>query len=450
VEPTPIFDWRAMQRFGLESRDLPPGSIVRHRPPSLWEAYRNEVLITAAAFVFLTLLVAALSLNILRRRRVEARLEQARDALRASHAHLEERVRERTRELAEMKTLLDSAERIGSSGSWQWHLDTDAFTVSRNWLDLHGVEGGALSREELLRLAHPEDASRVVRAFNEALESGRPYELTHRIIRADTGEVRTIQARGEVVRDEAGRATGILGWAQDVTRIKAAEDALRAANRELEAFSYSVSHDLRAPLHSVSGFSSMLQETQQTRLDDEGRDLLRRIVAATGHMDRLIDDILRLSRISRADMRKEPVDVSALAEEVVRGLAEREPGRAVRARVQPGVVAAADRELLRVLLENLLGNAWKYTRDVAEPDVALEAQSLDGETVYTVCDNGAGFDMNYAHKLFAPFQRLHSDSEFQGTGIGLALVQRIVQRHGGRIWAESGPGRGAAFHFTLG
>jgi light-regulated signal transduction histidine kinase (bacteriophytochrome) len=220
---------------------------------------------------------------------------------------------------------------------------------------------------------------------------------------------------------------------------------LQAANRELEAFAYSVSHDLRAPLRSIDGFSKALIEDYGDKLDSQAHEYLNRVRASTQHMGRLIDDLLKLSRITRSELVRETVDLSGLARAIAGDLARSDPERIVRVAIADDLVANGDRRLLRVLLENLLNNAWKFTKkkNLAEIEFAEHNQ------VYFVRDNGAGFDMTYAGKLFGAFQRLHSAADYPGTGIGLATVKRIVDRHGGRIWAESAVDQGATFFFTL-
>jgi signal transduction histidine kinase len=231
------------------------------------------------------------------------------------------------------------------------------------------------------------------------------------------------------------------------------EDAnheLEATNRELEAFSYSVSHDLRAPLRSIDGFSQILLEDYSEELDEEGKDYLSRVRAASQRMGRLIDDLLGLSRVTRSALRWVPVDLSAQAREIIADLCKRESERRVEVEVSDGLVAYGDARLLRVVLENLIGNAWKFTEKESEARIEFGVTRFTGAPVYYVSDNGAGFEMAYADKLFGAFQRLHGSEEFEGTGIGLATVQRVVHRHGGRIWAEGEVGRGATFFFTLG
>ena len=225
---------------------------------------------------------------------------------------------------------------------------------------------------------------------------------------------------------------------------------LESANSELEAFSYSVSHDLRAPLRSIDGFGKALLDDYADRLDEQGLRYLDRVRNATRRMGRLIDDLLKLSRITRAPLGRERVDLSAMARRVLGELAAREPERSVDVAVSDGLVIQADPRLLAVMLENLLQNAWKFTGRQASARIEVGHQVREDEEVFFVRDNGAGFEMEYAGKLFAPFQRLHSEEEFEGTGIGLATVQRIVSRHGGRVWAQGAVGQGATFFFALG
>lgn len=220
-------------------------------------------------------------------------------------------------------------------------------------------------------------------------------------------------------------------------------------NKELEAFSYSVSHDLRAPLRSIDGFGQAMIEEYGGTLDERGRHYLERIRVSAQHMGELIDDLLELSRVSRAEIHRDRVDLATLARAIVTDLTRNDPVRRVRVEIQDTIFAEADRGLMRSVLGNLLGNAWKFTANQPEPIIEFLAERRGEDIVYRVNDNGAGFDMNYVEKLFNPFQRLHSDADFPGTGIGLATVRRIVERHGGSIWAEASPGEGASFFFTL-
>ena len=224
---------------------------------------------------------------------------------------------------------------------------------------------------------------------------------------------------------------------------------LEAANRELEAFVHAVSHDLRAPLRGMTGFSQALQDLAPAGLDDKSKHYLRRIQEASQRMAELIDDLLDLSRIGQSQMVHQQVDLSRLAIECGARIAERYPGRPVAFTVEPGMTAQGDLRLLRIAMENLLDNAWKYTARTSAPTVAVGSEQVDGERRFFVRDNGVGFNMAYAGKLFGPFQRMHTEAQFPGTGIGLVTVHRILARHGGRIWADATIDHGATFTFTL-
>jgi PAS domain S-box-containing protein len=267
--------------------------------------------------------------------------------------------------------------------------------------------------------------------------------------------------------DNAGQAYAVAGISTDITDRIRAEEQVRQLNAELEqrvrertaelettardldAFAYSVSHDLRAPLRSLHGFSQVLLDDYADRLDDDGRQYLGRIQANVARMSQLIDDLLRLSRATRTGLTRGQVDISALAREIIGELRSAEPGRRVEAVIANDLVATGDTRLIRLALSNLLSNAWKFTGKRERAIIDVGALHPDGEQVFFVRDNGAGFDMRYAGKLFDPLQRLHTATDFDGTGIGLAIVHRILRRHGGRIWADSEPDKGATFYFTL-
>lgn len=270
------------------------------------------------------------------------------------------------------------------------------------------------------------------------------------------------------VLDSAGQAYAVCGISTDITERKRAEREiqelneqlevrvqqrtaeLEASTHELDAFAYSVSHDLRAPLRSLHGFSQALLEDYGNVLDDTGKDFLNRLQKNVQRMGQLIDDLLTLSRATRADLTRRPVDLSAIAGDVAAELRAAYPERGVTVDIAPGLTTEGDARLLRLVLQNLMANAWKFTGKTAGARITVGQQYRDGEPFFFVSDNGAGFDMRYASKLFTAFQRLHSTAEFEGTGIGLATVQRVIHRHGGRIAAEGEPGKGATFRFTLG
>jgi signal transduction histidine kinase len=267
-----------------------------------------------------------------------------------------------------------------------------------------------------------------------------------------------------------GRFDGYTGIARDCTALLATARAaaapprelaqlelqhaertrqLEVAVKELDSFSHSVSHDLRAPLRVVDGFANIVLEDYGEQLDELGREHLKRIVAAGQRMNAMIDTLLSMSRMTSREIERERVDLSRLARELADELRSQDPARTTEFMVADDLVVDGDRTLLRLVLQNLLGNAWKFSAKVAQPRVEFAARSENGKTIYFVRDNGAGFDMRFAEKMFGLFQRFHSSNEFPGTGVGLATVQRIVRKHGGRIWADSQPGQGATFSFTL-
>jgi signal transduction histidine kinase len=233
------------------------------------------------------------------------------------------------------------------------------------------------------------------------------------------------------------------------TRVAQRTNELAVSNQELEAFSYSVSHDLRAPLRTIDGFSLALQEDYAANLNDEGRDYIARVRNGVQRMGMLIDSLLQLSRVTRSELQREQVDLTQLATLVFNEIQAADPGRRVAWKAHPGVVAQADPRLLRIAFENLIGNAWKFTERTPNAAIEFGSSRRDGQNVYFIRDNGAGFDMQYVDRLFTAFQRLHGDRDFKGSGIGLATVSRIIRRHHGAIWAEGETGRGATFFFTL-
>jgi PAS domain S-box-containing protein len=278
-------------------------------------------------------------------------------------------------------------------------------------------------------------------------DSTRSFWVENYVYKLPSGEIVAIY-NDITDRKRAGEEIGKLN-AELEERVRERTLQLESANKELEAFAYSVSHDLRAPLRGIDGFSHILLDEYRDRLDDRGRDYLIRVRAACQRLGGLIDDLLALSRVSRVTIQSERVDLSGLAYTISEELSKTDPERKVEFLIAGNLVEKADPNLLRIALDNLFGNAWKFTRHNPQARIEFTATMQDYRRVYCIRDNGAGFDMEFAGKLFGAFQRLHNTREFEGTGIGLATVQRIIHRHGGRVWAEAEVGRGAAFYFTL-
>jgi PAS domain S-box-containing protein len=339
--------------------------------------------------------------------------------------------------------------------------------VNRQYEQLFGIR-----RQDIVGLTDhdlfPREMADDFRANDlKALSHGAPIQMEE--VAPHPDGVHTYITVKYPIRDAGGRTYAVCGISTDITPLKRVEEKerqlnaeledrvrertaeLEAAARELDAFAYSVSHDLRAPLRAVAGFSRTLLEDHGAQLDEEARDCLDRVIAATGHMGRLIDDLLSLSRTGRVELVRRPVDLSAVARRIVGELAAAETGepRDVRITIDEGVVVVGDEPLLEIVMRNLISNAWKFSAKAPRPAIHVGSAEQDGTPVVFVRDNGAGFDMHKVDRLFAPFQRLHTTAEFAGSGVGLALVARIITRHGGRVWAEGEVGKGASFYFTL-
>lgn len=444
-------------------------------------------LVFAAAFLFvlrhlagrLTRPITALSEAMARAERGESNVhagvggpKDIRDMAKAFNsmiAALQEREQALRESQASYREVVDSVKEVifqtDAAGAWT--------LLNPAWRGVTGVAvEQALGRSMADYVCEPDRP--LLAHWREQLRSGAVPDCRFevRFVRADnsTGWLEVAQ---HVRFDASGGFAGTSGILDDITerrqaaerlaslnleleqRVRERTAQLEASNRELEAFSYSVSHDLRGPLRAIDGYSSMIEEDYADKLDETGHGYFTRMRTAAQRMSQLIDDLLELARISRAAMNRQPTDLSAMAREIAHELAEAGPGRRAEIAIADDLVAQVDPVLMRVVLDNLLGNAWKYSsqRDLARIAVGAQRQRPpDGdaeETVYYVRDNGAGFDMAYADKLFRPFSRLHTDSVFAGTGIGLATVQRVIHRHGGRIWAEAEVDGGASFYFTL-
>ncbi len=391
---------------------------------------------------------------------VESVLVTARDI--TERVRMQEALRQREAELRD-------AQRVAHVGSWEWEAGTDTVTWSEEFYRIAGRDPQLPAPDyytDHARLYTAESLARLRPAVERALRTGEPYELDLELLRPD-GTTRWIVGRGEARRDASGQIVGLHGTALDITERKRMEEMLRtlnaelerrvvertaqleAAARELEGVSYTVSHDLRAPVRAVDGFAGILLEDYRHALNAEGMRLLQVIRDNTKKMGWMIDAILDFLRLGRMEMGMTGIDMDELARAVVQELEPMVRGRAVRIEIRPMPPAHGDRAMIHRVMANLVANALKFTRPKKTARIEIGGETGEKENIFYVKDNGVGFDMQYAGKLFGIFQRLHGMDEFEGTGIGLAIVHRIVTRHGGRVWAEGKVGAGATFYFAL-
>ena len=380
-------------------------------------------------------------------RYITHRVEDVTEQVRASA--LRDELHGRIREVVEERATLERFFALSLDLMCVVSVDGYLRHVSPSFVAL-GYPLDELRERPLRELVHPDDRAMVVAEF-EKLVRGEPARSFEARFRCKNGSDRWLA--WSCMPDQQS----IYAVARDVSEARTSRDALasaketaEAASRELESFSYSVAHDLRAPLRSIDGFSLALVEDYADRLDARGQRYLEFVRGSAQQMAQLIDDLLALSRVTRSELHRIAVDLSALARATAARIAAREPGRHVEVNVEDGLACRADPRLLAIVFENLLGNAWKFTSKRADARIDVASEIVDGAPAFVVRDNGAGFDMAFAHKLFGVFQRLHATTEFEGSGIGLATVRRVISRHGGRVWAEGALGRGATFSFTLG
>jgi PAS domain S-box-containing protein len=408
------------------------------------------------------------------------------NSLREARDKLEERVRERTEALRrtndqllgtiddlklaqsalqESEGRLALAQKAGHVGVFDWDLISGKIVWSEQLEELFGLTPDVFEGdyESWMKRVAPEDVQRLNTFFREWLQSGKEEEHWEYLFPGPGGGMRWMESRGRMIANTPGHPQRIIGVSVDVTDRKRAEEQitalneelkrhvaqLQAANAELEAFSYSVSHDLRAPLRHLNGFIEMLNKRTAKGLDEKSKHYLDVISASSNQMGRLIDDLLGFSRAGRVEMKREEMDSNTLAREVIAELSDETRGRNVVWEIKTLPRVVGDPALLRLVWTNLISNALKFTRGRSRSIIEIEAEERGKDYVFHVKDNGVGFDMKYKHKLFGLFQRLHRPEEFEGTGVGLANVQRIVRRHGGSVWAEGVLGEGATFSFSL-
>ncbi|MDX2241982.1 MAG: PAS domain-containing protein [Leptolyngbyaceae cyanobacterium bins.302] len=359
-------------------------------------------------------------------------------------------------QLRDLSVRLTLALQSGSFGVWDWILDQSLYWDERVY-EIYGLQnlGRPITFQDWRDLVDPDDLISIEADLQAVLRGERECCMEFRIRRTD-GELRWIKSEAVLQRNEQGEVSQMIGINYDITDRKQAEAKLlqttvqlEASNRELEAFAYSVSHDLRAPLRAIDGFSKALLEDYGDRLDDEGKYYFDRIRRNVQRMGTLIDDLLSLSRVSRYEMQLKTVNLSNLVQEHANELQASDPERPVRFIIAPAAIVSADPTLMRVVVNNLLANAWKFTSHHSSACIEFGIIKQDAQATYFVRDDGAGFDMTYASKLFGVFQRLHNTDEFPGTGIGLAIVQRAIHRHGGRVWAQAAIEQGATIYFTI-
>jgi PAS domain S-box-containing protein len=368
------------------------------------------------------------------------------EEIRRLNASLEERIAERTSQLTRQEALFRTLAEQAPLPFWTVGPQGEVTFMSRAWYDLAGGAPPKWHGHEWIRIVHPDDVDQVRANWVRSLVTGDPFVGTRRI-RAHDGVYHTTSYRAVPVRDDEGQVLFWVGVDTDITELKANEDALRLANKQLEAFSYSVSHDLQSPLQRIGSFARLLQQETGDAPEGKAQHYLARILANADTMAELIEGLLALAQVSQVEVIRAAVSVSEIASEILTRLQAEQPQRRVHWRVQPGLSVMGDVRLMRSVLENLVGNAWKFTARQPHPWIEVGGSSERGE--YFVRDNGVGFDMAYADRLFGTFQRLHAADEFPGTGIGLATVARAISRQGGRVWAHSSPGEGATFFFTL-
>ena len=371
--------------------------------------------------------------------------------------------------LRRIEQLMVDTQGVAHLGIWEWDVTEPTAAWSDELYRIYGLTPDTYtpSYENYLAMVHPDDRQRVMDATNRVFHEHVPYSHDERILLPD-GSLRYLHTWAHPVLDEDGTLLRLVGVCQDITEQKRAEAQVLELNRDLErrveertrtierslrdveAFNAMVSHDLRAPLQVIAMTCQVMSEDTSAPLPPQFGGPMERLQRSVGHMTQLVNDLLALAHVGGVELERTEVDLSAMAADVMADLRRLAPDREATVDIAPGLVCLADRGLMRSVLENLLGNAWKYSSRVDHARISVGATSPDGRARFFVRDNGAGFEPADASRLFRPFERLHKASEFAGTGVGLAVVQRIIERHGGQIQAEGAPGKGATFTFDVG
>ena len=370
--------------------------------------------------------------------------------------------------LKRSEQLMVDTQGVAHLGTWEWDVSEPTAVWSDELYRIYGLtrESYTPSYEAYLTMVHPDDRQRVIDATNKVFHEHVPYSHDERIFRPD-GTLRYLHTWAHPVLDDTGKLTRLVGVCQDITDQKLAEEQVNQLNadlerrvaertrtienslRDVEAFNATVSHDLRAPLSVMALSCAVILQGHGADLPPQAIESLARIQRSIGYMTQLVTDLLTLAHVGNATLVRSSIDLTGLSEEIVADLRRGAPERAATVIVAPELRCSADASLMRAAMENLLGNAWKYSSRVEHTRIEVGKMEVGGRGAFFIRDNGAGFNMDQAHRLFAPFERLHKPTEFEGTGVGLAAVHRIIERHGGRIWAESEPGSGATFFFEL-
>ncbi|MGD9187894.1 MAG: ATP-binding protein [Desulfobacteraceae bacterium] len=454
-----LFDYAELKQFGIAKSALPPKSIIINEPRTFYARYKGLIWITATVVAVLLLLVILLSINVFKRRQAEEEIQR-------HHDQLENQVRQRTTELEIAKN--KAQQYLDIAGVILVAIDADRRVTLINQKGcevLEGTAGDIIGKDWFKTFIPVNMRSDVIQAFHRLMAGEiEPVEYFENPVLTQGGRERLIAWHNSLLKDDGGNIVGTLSSGEDITEQKRAEKqitslnqnllhrtaALEAANKELEAFAYSVSHDLRAPLRHIQGFLELLEKKAAAAQDEQSRHYMETISDSAKKMDLLIDDLLSFSRMGRQEMAFQQVDLRVLVRDIIHELGPDAAGRTIDWRIGDLPAVEGDASMLRIVLGNLIANAVKFTRPRQAAQIEIGSQpGQNSDTVIFVRDNGVGFDMTYADKLFGVFQRLHRADEFEGTGIGLANVRRIVARHGGRTWAEGQVNRGATFYVAL-